>query len=76
MFVYPISKGADALCFLNVCTALEKALPSIEKGPLIADEAGMFQHYELNGKPITVSSDCVKDAVFAESEVDLGHIFN
>jgi hypothetical protein len=76
MFTYPVSQVADALCFLNVCAMLESSLPGLEKGALIADEGGMFQHYTLYGKTVTVNNDCGKDAVFVESELDLSHIFN
>ena len=76
MFVYPIHENADALYFLNLCAALEKALPSLERGSLLADEGGMFQHYTFNDKSVLVSNDCTKDAIFVESELDLSHIFN
>ncbi len=76
MYTYPISQTADALCFLNVCAMLESALTGLEKGPFIADEGGMIQHYTLFGKTVTVYNDCGKDAVFVESELDLHHIFN
>ena len=76
MYTYPLSQTADALCFLNVCAMLESALPSLEASGILADEGGMFRHYTLYGKKITVHNDCGKDAVFVESELDLSHIFN
>ncbi len=67
---------ADNNAFEKCCKGIEKGLILSKEKLLIDVEGTLIQNYLINGKKIKVVNDYYVDAVYVDSEVDLGHIIS
>lgn len=75
MFSYNISTSADENAFFSTCDTIENAFPKLEKEELLVDVDGsQIQTYTENSWKITVFNDYEVDAVFVDSDIDIGDI--
>lgn len=76
MYSYTISKTISNTSFKKACAYVESFLKLYVKEPLLIDVDGSTsQTYIIAGGKITVSNDCEVDAVYIDSDVDLGEIW-
>ena len=62
--------------FKEICGIIEKAYPKAEKKKLLIDVDGStIQTYTVQGKDIDIYDDYDVGAVYVQSEIDLGAIF-
>ena len=63
--------------FKETCSIIEKAYPKAIKNKLLIDVDGStIQTYTENGKDIDIYDDYDVGAVYVQSEIDLGTIFD
>ena len=75
-FSYNIEKFADEKAFLRACSMIEAGVGNLEKEKLLEDVDGtLIQIYKVAGGEIVVFNDYEIDAVFVDSDVDLGDVF-
>lgn len=76
MYSYTLSMEADTKVFKNTCALIEKMKNVQKNGSLLEDVDGsLIQKYTVSGKKIKVFSDCLVDAVYVDSDMDLDHVF-
>lgn len=77
MFHYSICTEPDREIFIKQCKALEKHIPDIVKGELLADvDHSETQIYTIQDKEITVHNSYYIGAVYVDSEIELEQFFN
>ena len=75
MFTYNISRNADNKIFLKVCEEIENYSQNLVKeNPIIDVDGSILQIYLIENKEIKVFNDYEVDAVYVDSEIDLGDI--
>lgn len=75
MYSYNISKKADQKAFNRACSLVESIYKDLIKGILIEDVDGtQIQIYALQAGEIKVFNDYEVDAVYIDSDVELGNI--
>ena len=75
-FSYNIEKFADEKAFVRACSMIEAGVSNITKEKLLEDVDGtLIQIYKVAGGEIVVFNDYEIDAVFVDSDVDLGDVF-
>ncbi len=76
-FDYNINTEASKEIFDKTCKKIEKKYSNIKKENLLADVDGsLCQVYFLDGKEIRVQNDYLVGALYVESDIDLGDLFN
>ena len=77
MFNYTVAKEADNKAFLNACEKIEKEFKPLKKDNVLIDIDGtLIQVYYAENKKIKIFNDYEVDAVYIESEKELGTLFN
>lgn len=75
VFSYPVEKSASKQAFAMVCQLIESHFTGIAKEKLLKDADGTsIQFYHFDGKIIKVCNDFEIDAVYVDSEIELGCI--
>ncbi len=76
MYSYTISKEWNVELFLDVCSKIECHFNSIVKHKSFYDflDGDMKQEYLVNRNKIIVNNDSHIDALYVDSEIDLGEI--
>lgn len=75
MLSYNIAKTANPKSFEKACVAIETNLKDIKKEKLLVDVDGtQIQIYNAPEGKIKVYNDYEVDAVYADSDIDLGNI--
>ena len=77
MYTYNISHEADSEVFRSVCKTTEEAYPAARKMEMLIDVDGTeIQDYYVDGCRIRVQNDMEVGAVYVETELDLGDLFD
>lgn len=75
MFSYTIAKNADRKAFARVCNLIESKIKNIEKEELLEDVDGsLIQIYTTPNGKIKIYNDYDVDAVYIDSEINLGYV--
>ena len=73
MFSYNVEKSASKQTFEMVCRLIESHFTGIVKEKLLEDVDGTaIQFYHFDSKTIKVCNDFEIDAVYVDSEIELG----
>ena len=73
MFSYTVEKNASKQTFEMVCRLIESYFTGIVKEKLLEDVDGTaIQFYHFDSKTIKVCNDFEIDAVYVDSEIELG----
>ena len=73
MFSYTVEKTASKQTFEMVCRLIESHFTGIVKEKLLEDVDGTaIQFYHFDSKTIKVCNDFEIDAVYVDSEIELG----
>lgn len=73
MFSYTVEKSASKQTFEMVCRLIESHFTGIVKEKLLEDVDGTaIQFYHFDSKTIKVCNDFEIDAVYVDSEIELG----
>lgn len=73
MFSYTVEKNASKQTFEMVCRRIESHFTGIVKEKLLEDVDGTaIQFYHFDSKTIKVCNDFEIDAVYVDSEIELG----
>lgn len=75
MYSYSISKNADNKVFNAICKKIESTIAVVKKEKLLIDVDGSeIQKYTVTGGEIKVFNDYEVDAVYVDSDIDIGRI--
>lgn len=75
MFSYNVSKNANKKAFNNICSSIESNINIEKKEKCLTDVDGsQIQIYKTADGQIKVYNDYEVDAVYIDSEVNLGKI--
>ena len=76
MYSYTLANQIDSAVFFDACDTIEKIEGVRKDGTKLVDVDGsLIQKYKSGNNGIKVFCDCLVDAVYVDSDIDLDHVF-